>query len=42
VAAFDPSIKEQSGSYLADAVIAQDKVAEHAKDPVSFWLFEHC
>jgi len=33
VAAFDPSIKEQSGSYLADAVIAQDKVAEHAKDP---------
>jgi NAD(P)-dependent dehydrogenase (short-subunit alcohol dehydrogenase family) len=40
VAAFDPLIKGESGSYLCDAVVSQDKVATHAKDPeaaVNLW-----
>jgi hypothetical protein len=41
VAAFDPSIKRENGSYLSDAVVSQDKVATHAKDPVSLHLFQY-
>jgi len=34
VAAFDPSIKDHSGSYLADCQLQNDSVAPHASDPV--------
>ncbi|KAF9514818.1 hypothetical protein BS47DRAFT_1342568 [Hydnum rufescens UP504] len=33
VAAFDPSIKDHSGSYLADCQVHNESVAPHASDP---------
>ncbi|KAK7000344.1 hypothetical protein R3P38DRAFT_3058037 [Favolaschia claudopus] len=33
VAAFDPRIEEQPGSYLVDCVVANDQVAPHSSDP---------
>ncbi|KAK7049131.1 short-chain dehydrogenase/reductase family protein [Favolaschia claudopus] len=33
VAAFDPRIEDQPGSYLVDCVVANDQVAPHSSDP---------
>lgn len=36
VAAFDPSIKGESGAYVIDAQVNNEKRSPHAADPVSF------
>nr|GAT61171.1 short-chain dehydrogenase/reductase family protein [Mycena chlorophos] len=34
VAAFDPRIRDHSGTYLDDCVVAEEKIAPHSADPV--------